>query len=233
MIRLTLSIALIVTSFCLYGQTGYTEKGIASYYSQSLHGRKTASGEKFNFNDYTAAHKKLPFNSLVKVTHLETSQSVIVRINDRGPYSKERIIDLSGAAAKDLGILTSGIARVKLEVIEKNSQIPEPVSEEKELVTAQALKKLSPGQVYNLHGAIIEPSDFVIQVNAYIEPENVIKEYNILQSRNFTEIYTEVVKLKQKKIYRVLLGGYASKTSAQKDLRKLEKIGIKGIIIIK
>ncbi len=91
--------------------------GIASYYGPRWNGRRTANGEILNLNELTAAHKTLPFNTIVKVTDLDTGRSIIVRINDRGPYISGRIIDLTDYAAKKLGILQKGIARVKLEVI--------------------------------------------------------------------------------------------------------------------
>ncbi len=95
--------------------------GIASYYGKRWHGRLTANGERLNINALTAAHKSLPFNTFVKVTDLETGKSVIVRINDRGPYIKGRIIDLTDYAAKKLGILEKGIAKVRVEVCDKKS----------------------------------------------------------------------------------------------------------------
>ena len=96
---------------------GLKEYGIASFYGPKWNGRLTANGERFNCNYLTAAHKYLPFNSLVKVTDLDTGKSVVVRINDRGPFVKGRIIDLTQAAAKKLGIINKGIARVKIEVV--------------------------------------------------------------------------------------------------------------------
>lgn len=95
----------------------YREVGIASYYAESLHGRKTASGERYNMRALTAAHKKLPFGTVVVVTNLKNNKSIKVRINDRGPFVKGRVIDLSTAAAKKIGLLNDGIAKVKIVVI--------------------------------------------------------------------------------------------------------------------
>lgn len=89
--------------------------GKASYYGDEFHGRKTASGEIFNKWDYTCAHKTLPFGSKVKVTNLKNNKSVIVKINDRGPFVKGRIIDLSYAAAKKIGMIRYGVVKVKIE----------------------------------------------------------------------------------------------------------------------
>ncbi len=92
------------------------EKGMASYYADSLHGNKTASGEPYDKNALTAAHRTLAFDTRVMVTYLKTGKSVEVRINDRGPHAKGRIIDLSGAAAGQIGLKDDGVGEVSLEV---------------------------------------------------------------------------------------------------------------------
>jgi rare lipoprotein A len=91
--------------------------GKASYYSDRLKNRPTASGERYHPGKLTAAHPRLPFGTMVRVIRPKTGKSVIVRINDRGPYAKDRIIDLSRKAAEALGIIRAGVARVRLEVI--------------------------------------------------------------------------------------------------------------------
>jgi rare lipoprotein A len=91
-----------------------TLSGIASYYGKEFHGRKTASGEPFNMNALTAAHRTLPFNTTVKVTNARNGKNVTVRINDRGPFIAGRIIDLSYAAAKAIGLLSIGQVTVTI-----------------------------------------------------------------------------------------------------------------------
>ena len=95
------------------------DTGVASYYALKFHGRKTANGDIFHNDSLTAAHKTLPFGTLVRVTNLRNNKSVIVRINDRGMHGKKRIIDLSQAAAKEINMLGSGLVKVKLEVLKK------------------------------------------------------------------------------------------------------------------
>ncbi len=90
------------------------ERGQASWYGEPFHGRRTASGEVFNMNELTAAHKTLPFGTRLRVRNLATGQDVLVRINDRGPHVRGRIIDLSRAAAAQVGLLRSGTASVVL-----------------------------------------------------------------------------------------------------------------------
>jgi rare lipoprotein A len=93
------------------------QEGKASWYGGSLHGRPTASGERFNKNAMTAAHRTLKMNTRVRVTNKRNGRSVVVRINDRGPYGRGRIIDVSEAAAKRLDMIDAGVVPVRVEVL--------------------------------------------------------------------------------------------------------------------
>jgi rare lipoprotein A len=93
------------------------EVGIASYYGREHHGRRTASGERFHAGKLTAAHPTLPFGTRVRVVNMENGRSVVVRITDRGPFRKGRVIDVSRKAASELGFLRDGTARVRLEIV--------------------------------------------------------------------------------------------------------------------
>ncbi|UKK82897.1 septal ring lytic transglycosylase RlpA family protein [Sphingopyxis sp. BSN-002] len=92
--------------------------GMASYYGRELAGNRTASGEAFDPDDFTCAHRSLPFGSKVRVTNLANGQSVIVRVNDRGPWGRGRVIDISQAAAKEIGMHRSGTARVRMTLLD-------------------------------------------------------------------------------------------------------------------
>ncbi|WP_323948564.1 septal ring lytic transglycosylase RlpA family protein [Aeromonas caviae] len=96
---------------------GYTETGLASYYADRYHNKKTASGERYNSGANTAAHMTLPFGSRVRVTNLANGKSVVVRVNDRGNFARGRIIDLSRAAFSTIGNTRSGLIKVKVEVV--------------------------------------------------------------------------------------------------------------------
>src|SRR5687768_5907877 len=93
---------------------GLAEVGVASFYAHKYHGRKTASGERYNMHEMTAAHRRLPFGAKVRVTNLSNNSSVVVRVNDRGPFVKGRVIDLSLAAAKKLDMVRTGVAKVEV-----------------------------------------------------------------------------------------------------------------------
>lgn len=101
----------------------YTETGLASWYGPPYHNRKAANGEIYDQDALTAAHRTLPFGSLVRVTNLKTGTSVLVRINDRGPFVEGRVIDLSRAAAKAADVWRAGIAKVRLDVLETPAAI--------------------------------------------------------------------------------------------------------------
>lgn len=96
------------------GEGGAIATGVASYYARSLHGRPTANGERYDRGDLTAAHRSLPFGTCLLVVNAENGRSARVRVNDRGPYAKARLIDVSEAAARELGMLHQGVARVRL-----------------------------------------------------------------------------------------------------------------------
>jgi rare lipoprotein A len=120
---------ILILAFCLGACSALSAKekniqkhthatvGIASFYGAKFQGRRTASGEVFNTLEMTAAHRTLPFGTQLRVTNLRNGKSVVVRVNDRGPHLRGRIVDLSKAAAKKIGITRTGIARVKLEIL--------------------------------------------------------------------------------------------------------------------
>ena len=118
------------SSYYLRGQSykvlafsdNFKQQGIASWYGDDFHGKKTSNGEIYNMYGMTAAHKTLPIPSYVKVTNLKTMRSLVVRINDRGPYHDNRIIDLSYAAAQKLDIHQPGVEQVKIETIASNNE---------------------------------------------------------------------------------------------------------------
>ena len=112
---LIIATLLLAPLFSEVYKTGVT----ASYYAEDFHGKRTSNGERFNMNDYTCAHKSLPFDTILKVTNLANGKTCEVRVNDRGPFVASREIDLSKAAAIKLGMIGSGTTKVKLEIVKK------------------------------------------------------------------------------------------------------------------
>lgn len=113
------SVTVILIAIGLVSYFSYDQVGIASWYGEKFQGRKTSSGEIYDMNQMTAAHKTLPLGTIVRVVDLRTGKSVVVRINDRGPFIPGRIIDLSFAAAKELGIIGPGTALVGLKILKR------------------------------------------------------------------------------------------------------------------
>lgn len=113
--------AVLSLAFCWAISSSFfaEEFGQVGYYADSLHGRKTASGEKYDKNLLTCAHKSLPFGTKIRVTRLDNKHSVIVKVNDRGPFSEGYVVDVSRKAAEELDLIKAGHARVKIEVVEK------------------------------------------------------------------------------------------------------------------
>jgi rare lipoprotein A len=99
------------------------QEGVVSWYGAQFHDRKTASGERFDSGALTMAHPKLPFGTMVRVTNLRNGRSVVVRVNDRGPFVGKRIADLSQAAAAEIGMMHRGVARARIEVLDADAEL--------------------------------------------------------------------------------------------------------------
>lgn len=136
-----------------------TSNGVTSYYHPSLHGNKTANGERYNHYSFTAAHRSLPFGTKLKVTDLDTQRSVIVKVNDRGPFIKGRVLDLSGAAASSLGIKKKGIARVEITVLYTPSIKRKPAYRPEPKLSPKPDPILMPDSIETLIGTLKEQED--------------------------------------------------------------------------
>ncbi len=180
-------------------QTGNIYRGIASWYGPNFHGKRTSNGEYYDMYAMTAAHKTLPMNTIVKVNNLLNGRSAIVRINDRGPFVKNRIIDLSYAAAKKLDIVATGTAPVKLEVLGFNGKI-----------TTALNKKES-----------VELSNFSVQIGSFRKKRG--SEIYLHKYDNFLGRYkTSIVKsyYQNTPIYRVWLNGFKSENEAKDFIKR-------------
>lgn len=191
--------------FPLLSAEGYVEEGIASWYGPQFHGKKTSSGEIFDMNGMTAAHKTLPLGTYVRVTRLDNGRWIIVRINDRGPFVGDRIIDLSRRAAEELGMIPNGTARVRIEALQpatliqyaKNQYrwIPEPVP--------------SPWQGL-----------FEIQVAAFENKQNAYKFRDSLIKRH-PDAGIETYYFGGKMLYRVKIGKFSDLHRAREFLETI------------
>jgi rare lipoprotein A len=230
-------IAIVLQGLVLTGfaQVGFTQEGIASIYSEKFEGRTTASGESYSFRKATCSHLTIPFGSLVKVTNLSNNISVVVRVNDRGPFAPDRIIDLSRSVAEKLGFLASGTAKVKIEVIESPLQsqgnTPTPVvnnqtSKQEVISNNQEVKQIpqTETELYDLKVNLIQPKGFTIQIGSYKEMVNMLRIANDLKSSLKKEVRVQVTTVNNEKIYRLFVGSFSNRKEAEGFKEKVSKI---------
>ncbi len=181
--------------FVLNSSAGFTQKGGASWYGRKFHGRRTSSGESYDMYAMTAAHKTLPLPTYVQVTNLLNGNKVVVKVNDRGPFHPERIIDLSYAAAKKLNFLKQGTASVEI----------------KALTPGVPASKISTG--------------YLVQVGAFSDAVKAEKFAWSIENKLQQKIEVSAVQLNQALVYRVRLGPFLSRKEANLWLNRAHYAG--------
>ena len=199
----------------LASSAGFVQKGMASWYGRKFHGRLTANGERYNMYGRTAAHKTLPFNTYLRVTNLRNGRQAEVRVNDRGPFVRGRIIDLTYTAAKELRMAEEGVVPVRIEAL------------------GYARKKRKDGKLVRVY---VKPEsyqlgDFTIQVGAFAIRDNARKLHAAL-TRKHGWATVQVTNSGDQKLYRVRVGRYTRLNSAQEAVKKLQKEGFPGAIVV-
>jgi rare lipoprotein A len=182
----------------------YLKKGIASWYGPGFHGRKTATGEIFDMYEMTAAHKTLPIPSYAQVTNLENNKTVVVRINDRGPYVGNRLLDLSYAAAKKLGIHHEGTGKVEIKAITPLQALPQ-------------IQKTAENQHKKVY----------LQVGSFGSQKKAVKLQGKIAAHNLPEATILASRQRTNTLYKVQLGPIKSTENAEKLSYQLARIGIK------
>ena len=194
---------------------GGGQVGMASWYGPKFHGRRTASGEVFNMYQITAAHRTLPLGSWVHVTNLDNGRSLQVRINDRGPFIRGRIIDLSYAAARAIGMVRQGVARVHVF----------PLGSRRRLVAR------SEGTFWGSRsGAAGQPAGFTLQVGSFADKRNAVALQNRLNGLT-SDIYISKVDVGGQTFYRVRVGNFASREAATRTAMRVAEHGFTVILI--
>ncbi len=208
----------------------YYETGLASYYARKFNGRVTANGERYDPGKMTAAHPTLPFGTFVKVTNLANDKEVIVRVNDRGPFIKGRIIDLSRAAAEQLDMLEAGVVKVKIEEVQHGKKLEIPEKPEKARVDkVPATKKPqnifpnhSPGY-FMVSSSKSEPSGYGIQTGYFTDMGNLLSFADQLQEHVSLPIYIYYYTRGKENRYKVIAGEFKTRDSAGQVGKKLKK----------
>lgn len=191
------------------------EVGVASYYHAYFNGKKTASGEIYDDRKLTAAHKTLPMGTLIKVTNLENDRTVVVRVNDRGPYVRNRILDLTKAAAVQLGFIQNGSARVSIELFNgDNTALGD---------TASTI--MPDGKFYTINEVDTTTKlTYGIKLGSYEDAKYVFSISRELKTRYSAPVYIQTVKLIKGNLYRIFVGNYASAEDASSLHTSLKKL---------
>lgn len=184
---------------------GFRQRGIASWYGAPFHGRKTANGETYNMHARTAAHKILPLGTFVLVRSLDTGKETVVRINDRGPFVRGRIIDLSYRAAQELDMIGPGTANVAVIAMEKG------------------LAEAEHADFYS--------GDFTVQVGAFVIKSLAEKLRNELQADS-EQVFMETVRRESETFYRVRVGRFTSLARAKAEAARLLESGYSGAFAV-
>ncbi len=208
---------LILIAGEVLSQEPFTQTGVASYYGADFHGKKTSSGEPYNMWALTAAHKTIPLQTLVRVTNLATNLSVLVRINDHGPHLKGRIIDLSRGAAAKIGMIKSGTAKVKVEVVEED---PRP----------DFAKDKGNTEFYTVNMERTRLSGYGVQVASFENMSNLVHYMDRLKAAGVTDAHVQMATVSGKMVHRLVLGGYESEDAAEWKLKSLREKGMDGFV---
>lgn len=216
------------TYYPLATADGYRERGIASWYGKKFHGRLTSSGEVYDMHAMTAAHRTLPLPSYARVTNLENGRSVVVRINDRGPFLHNRLIDLSYAAAAKLGILGPGTGLVEVEGIGSGSPPPAPTTIAARggglevIPTAQASTAAPPS-----------PPRLYVQAGAFVQHENAARMRARLEQAAFHPVFIHSAEEADgRRWLRVRIGPVASVEEADRLTERLAAHGVPDALIV-
>jgi rare lipoprotein A len=188
---------------------GYKKKGIASWYGSKFHGKRTSSGEPYDMYDMTAAHKTLPLPTYVKVTNLDNNRSVVLKVNDRGPFHNDRIIDLSYSAATKLGIAGNGTGLVEVVA----------------LVPEKKVKKANYKKVALVSGVPSKPVNLYVQIGAYSDRKNAQGVQLKLQRSKISNVKISQVDSPLRPLYRVRVGPINKVEHADSMLDELGKLG--------
>lgn len=206
----------------MQGVSNYSEIGTASWYGSDFHGKLTANGERYDMHMLSAAHKTLPLPTLVRVTNLENGRTVIVRVNDRGPFVKERLIDLSYAAAKVLGYTHQGTARVHIQMLEQS--VGTGKAESKPTTLKGTNIATATKAVDNNGNIFVQIAAFASEANANHLRRSLLTEYPS------TALYTRQVA--DQVLYRVRVGPFSDMQQVEKTMLALQESGYSQAVAI-
>lgn len=236
-------------SYVVFGKTyrtlpssqGFVQRGIASWYGKKFHGRRTSSGETYDMYGMTAAHTQLPLPTYVQVTNLKNGKQVVLKVNDRGPFHGNRVIDLSYSAARKLDIVREGTGLVEVRAIDPGryqarQQVRQQVNEENKSASIEK-DGIEPAVVDEQQAVYVEKNNdqvaassnpkVFVQVGAFGQLENANQLLNQLSSLNLGDVSISSVVQDAKQLHRVRIGPLASVELADQTINQLNEMGMK------
>jgi rare lipoprotein A len=235
--------------FVLSSGVGYVERGVASWYGPGFHKVRTSTGEPYDMYGMTAAHKTLPLPAYVRVTNLQNGRSIVVRVNDRGPFVGNRIIDLSYTAAAKLDMLRNGTAMVEVRSLEPSSESTPltaptvaPLSTSPITAAAEARPPISPAPISpapstspppeavsdagSAASTVPVPRALFIQAGAFSDPQNAARLTQKLRGGGYGNVFVRDNQIAGRRMYRVRIGPVPSVAEFDRIVAALERVGI-------
>jgi rare lipoprotein A len=233
----------------------HSEQGISSWYGPGFHGKRTANGEIFNKYDLTAAHRTLQMPSLVRVTNLENGRSIVLRVNDRGPFARGRVLDVSERAAELLGYKNKGTAKIRVDVMEEESRIlseaarqgldtrgaeiaynrdgklPISLTSRGYIQTAAMGSDVAKLQTVRVHNVPVAPTNIFVQLGAFSNPQNA----QALQAKlatKYSNVLIKNVTAANGTFYRVRVGPLMNVPTADQTLKSVVDLGYQTAMIV-
>jgi rare lipoprotein A len=200
---------------------GYQERGVASWYGKKFHGRQTASRERYNMYAMTAAHRTLPLPTFVRVRNLRNNKSVVVRVNDRGPFVHNRIIDLSYAAAIKLDMIRTGTSLVEITAITFDGTSGDRPTSQPSMAPPAESSPAEPSPT------LLQPNVIFVQVGAFGERGNAERRHVLLLSGGIDSVFIDADENSSPRLYRVRIGPIASVLQYDVLVEQLEILGIR------
>jgi len=204
-------------------EPGYDEVGLASWYGKDFHGKKTANGEYFNMNALTAAHKTLPLPTFVKVTNLANGRTIVLRVNDRGPFVNDRVLDVSRRGAQLLGFQKQGVTRVRIQAVDSDGNLPRGTRRARPVQTARTEAPQTESDTSEAASTTAATTHF-IQVGAYSQRGNAEIQVKKLQ-RSGHRARVEAASSNGRAYWRVRIGPFIKRLIAEDRLDRVVSDG--------
>lgn len=207
----TIGCVFLFSCFCpAFSQTAYKKIGMASFYHNKFEGRRTSSGEIFSQKKLTCAHRTFPYGTRLKVTNLDNNKTVTVRVNDRGPYAKNRMIDLTTAAAQKLGFVHDGEVVVQIEIVSSEGKA------DSIYYTNDTLKPF-----FKMQPLVDSTTGYSIKIGSYLLEHKVLEVIREVKEKTGLDAYMQTMSFNKNILYRIFAGRFESKKDAREQCLKI------------